>query len=179
MHHRDAVRRIKTEALWANHGSLGGRTVIDSNRRSTDRCSPTSCNDERFAAAARRSTAGTIRFAGRAAAGRHPAAGITEQGCEEQPQSYQIMEGAAAQAAQAENKASFGADLGAAIHGLHRDRYDLGYPSPLPCTVALSDGRAGPGLGAATGSRLSRCKKEKTARNAGRQDAGLAKISRR
>jgi hypothetical protein len=41
-----------------------------------------------------------------------------EQDYEEQAQSYQIMEGAAAQAAQAENKASFGADLGAGIQGL-------------------------------------------------------------
>jgi hypothetical protein len=41
-----------------------------------------------------------------------------EQGYEGQAQSYQIMEGAAEQAAQAENKVSFGADLGAGIQGL-------------------------------------------------------------
>jgi hypothetical protein len=40
-----------------------------------------------------------------------------EQGYEEQAQSYQIMEGAAEQAAQGENKASFDADLGAGIQG--------------------------------------------------------------
>jgi hypothetical protein len=40
-----------------------------------------------------------------------------EQGYEEQAQSYQIMEGAAEQAAQGENKASFVADLGAGIQG--------------------------------------------------------------
>jgi hypothetical protein len=50
MHHRDAARRIKTEALWAGCGLITGRRVIDSNRRSTDHCSLTSCNDERFAA---------------------------------------------------------------------------------------------------------------------------------
>jgi hypothetical protein len=43
---------------------------------------------------------------------------VTEQGYEEQAQSYELMEGAAEQAAQAENKASFGADLGAGIQGV-------------------------------------------------------------
>jgi hypothetical protein len=43
---------------------------------------------------------------------------VTEQGYEEQAQSYELMEGAAEQAAQAENKASFGADLAAGVQGV-------------------------------------------------------------
>ncbi len=43
---------------------------------------------------------------------------ITEQGYEEQAQSYEMMQSAAMQAAGAEKQASFGADLGAGIEGL-------------------------------------------------------------